>query len=104
MHHRDKTHCKHGHEFTPDNTRHQVDTTTGKKWRKCRACEQHRNKRRQSAMYAFERQRIADWVRAQGYEILAKRIARGDHVQKQRKRILELALERCRQRLEGQTA
>lgn len=30
-----KTHCKHGHEFTVANTR--VDSSTG--WRDCRACD-----------------------------------------------------------------
>jgi hypothetical protein len=105
MHHRDKTHCVNGHEFTVDNTRHQVDSTTGKKWRKCKACEQHRNKRRQSAMYAYERNRVADWVRAQGYPILADRIERGDHIPKRGKRVVaELALARCRTQQQEQAS
>jgi hypothetical protein len=35
-----KTHCKWGHEFTPENTR----TDSGQ--RRCRACERERSKRR----------------------------------------------------------
>lgn len=41
VHNRDKTHCKHGHEFTPENTR-----TDGKGRRNCRSCERLRSARR----------------------------------------------------------
>lgn len=33
-----KTHCKNGHEFTPENTR----MTAGGRWRQCKACQQIR--------------------------------------------------------------
>lgn len=33
-----KTHCKHGHEFTPENT-----ARDARGWRICRACRQRRN-------------------------------------------------------------
>ena len=40
-----KTHCKHGHEFTPENTR-----IHGDGWRACRACERAKVRRRREAM------------------------------------------------------
>lgn len=38
----DKTHCPHGHEYTPENTGHHPDGS-----RRCRACYRAYNRRRQ---------------------------------------------------------
>lgn len=43
-----KTHCKRGHEFTPENTRIEVRTTG--KVRRCRQCERERSRRRKAAL------------------------------------------------------
>ena len=43
-----KTHCKRGHEFTPENTRIEFRTTG--KVRRCRQCERERNRRRKAAL------------------------------------------------------
>lgn len=37
-HEASKTHCKHGHEFTPENTRY----VGPRKWRHCRTCNRER--------------------------------------------------------------
>jgi hypothetical protein len=39
------THCKHGHEFTPENTRHYRNATHGGPGRSCRACARNRTRR-----------------------------------------------------------
>lgn len=39
IHDRNKTHCKHGHEFTPENT--MIVKKTGQRW--CRTCGRRRN-------------------------------------------------------------
>lgn len=78
MHNQDKTHCKHGHEFTPLNTRTRVTPT--KTYRTCRACEQTRNKRTAAGMQAYERRRIVTWLRDNGYHHAADRIERCDHI------------------------
>jgi len=39
-----KTHCKHGHEFTPENTYYRQDSKNG--IRQCRICIQDRNRQR----------------------------------------------------------
>ena len=45
-----KTHCKHGHEFTPENTRLRPD------WgRSCKRCEYEKNKKRRLANAAAKR-------------------------------------------------
>lgn len=42
-----RTHCNHGHEFTPENTI--VRTGRGESGRRCRACESARSRRRSAA-------------------------------------------------------
>ena len=37
-----KSHCSNGHAYTPENTRHYVQPSTGKKARCCRSCERNR--------------------------------------------------------------
>lgn len=39
-----KTHCKHGHEFTPENTR-VCDQPNGRPARKCKTCERETSRR-----------------------------------------------------------
>lgn len=41
-----RTHCNHGHEFTPANTQMKVKVETGKRYRSCRACQLMRRKRK----------------------------------------------------------
>jgi hypothetical protein len=41
-----KTHCKHGHEFTPENTKTRIDRPGT---RECRACERSKCRRKQTA-------------------------------------------------------
>lgn len=43
-----KTHCAHGHEFTPENTRLQR-RPGGTAWRSCRTCKQLRDRLRRTA-------------------------------------------------------
>jgi hypothetical protein len=38
-----KTHCKHGHEFTPENTRMCTALTTGYVYKRCITCTKKRN-------------------------------------------------------------
>lgn len=33
-----RTHCKNGHEYTPENTTYRTDTRNGSVWRDCNAC------------------------------------------------------------------
>jgi hypothetical protein len=40
-----KTHCIHGHEFTPENT-YWITTHPGKLWRHCKECQRLRNRLR----------------------------------------------------------
>lgn len=41
-----RTHCKHGHEFTPENTRwHNESDRGGRLRRRCRACHQAKTRR-----------------------------------------------------------
>lgn len=40
------THCKNGHEYTPENTRIRKGSATGKTKRACRACDRAAEKRR----------------------------------------------------------
>lgn len=44
-----KTHCKRGHEFTEENTRHLSYRPVGR-GRICRACERRRDRRRRAAI------------------------------------------------------
>lgn len=37
-----RTHCKHGHEYTPENT--SIGHRDGKYWRVCRQCERNRQR------------------------------------------------------------
>lgn len=41
-----KTHCKRGHEFTPENTRVYIDAHSGREARECRQCTRERKARR----------------------------------------------------------
>lgn len=43
----DRTHCVHGHEFTPENTLWSTNRATGRQYRQCRAC--HRRRAREAA-------------------------------------------------------
>lgn len=87
MHNQDKTHCKHGHEFTPSNTRTRVapskqwpGSLKNKTYRTCRECEQLRNKRSAAGYHAYERRRIVAWLRDNGHNSIADRIERCDHI------------------------
>jgi hypothetical protein len=42
------THCSHGHEFTPENTGHQVDPRNGRTQRVCRKCAVRRTQEYQA--------------------------------------------------------
>lgn len=46
---RNKTHCKHGHAFTPENTYISTNKRKGTKHRACRACHRERSRRRYAA-------------------------------------------------------
>lgn len=49
-----KTHCKHGHEFTPENTYYQPSKPNGRHCRECREAAWRRyNARRSEAMASF---------------------------------------------------
>lgn len=52
---KEKTHCKHGHEFTPENTRHYL--TRGWPGRGCRACQRKRDAARSSPGKSKEQRR-----------------------------------------------
>lgn len=39
-----KTHCKHGHKFTPDNIYYEPNPSSGRPKRKCRACRNARKR------------------------------------------------------------
>jgi hypothetical protein len=43
---RDKTHCKRGHEFTAENTRHEFRGRSGGPSRRCLTCERLRGRKR----------------------------------------------------------
>lgn len=48
IHHlRDRTHCRHGHEFTPENTHRSKEG-----WRKCRRCHAENERARRAARVA----------------------------------------------------
>lgn len=49
---RQMTHCKHGHEFTPENTLTYVDPRDGYRRRKCRACHRASDRRQAEAKRA----------------------------------------------------
>lgn len=78
-HNRDKTHCRHGHAFSPENTRTRV--LPKKTYRTCLACERIRNKRWSSTE---ERRLIVAWLVAQGLKGAARNIANGSHLQSER--------------------
>jgi hypothetical protein len=42
---RDKTHCVHGHEFTPENTHLRYDKRAKKPYRSCKMCKTIHSKR-----------------------------------------------------------
>jgi len=41
-----KTHCRHGHEYTPENTRYYYNNSNDRIQRICRMCNNHRYKRK----------------------------------------------------------
>lgn len=49
-----KTHCKHGHELTPDNV---YNTAKGNRDRRCRRCDQERRARNRDEINARRRER-----------------------------------------------
>jgi hypothetical protein len=53
-----KTHCEHGHEFTPENTR---ITKKGHRW--CRACNRGYAAQRRAALTPEERERVREYMR-----------------------------------------
>jgi len=42
----ERTHCNHGHEFTPENTIMSKDSKSGRMYRRCRACRKEQRKKR----------------------------------------------------------
>jgi glutamate/tyrosine decarboxylase-like PLP-dependent enzyme len=52
---KEKTHCKHGHEFTPENTLITKRSVHGGEWRNCKECI--KRIKRESAMRAYYRKK-----------------------------------------------
>ena len=54
---RDKTHCKHGHEFTPENTR----ITNDKGWRECIACRRLSSRKHKERVRLEQQNPLTGW-------------------------------------------
>lgn len=71
-----KTHCKNGHEFTPENTKILENKKTGKSQRRCKTCHNEYFKKRMSDLRAKDpeayRQQYRDWKTLSKYGITWK--------------------------------
>ena len=59
-----RTHCRHGHEYTPENT-YWSDRPDGAKWRQCRTCGRERNTFR-SRLYGLSLEAYQELLAQQG--------------------------------------